>query len=110
MQQILGTKLRDDPLIISLIYHPHISVALLLNRDIEIRHYLKPFNTHPTKWSNTLTVFDHFMGLALKGLTPCVHQKVINTSHSFKGNNLTFFVYFGLFFPLKASYTTSLFF
>ena len=41
---------------------------------------LSPLNANPTKWSNTqtirqllstncLSVFDHFIGLALKGLT-----------------------------------------
>ena len=38
---------------------------------------LNPLSTNPTKWSNTLkqfptnylSVFDHFVGLALKGLS-----------------------------------------
>ena len=37
---------------------------------------LNPLSANPTKWSNTfkqfvgnLSVFDHFVGLALKGLT-----------------------------------------
>ena len=32
---------------------------------------INPLSANPTKWSNTLclSVFDHFVGLALKGLT-----------------------------------------
>ena len=32
--------------------------------------YVNPLSANPTKWSNTLlSIFDHFVGLALKGLT-----------------------------------------
>ena len=29
---------------------------------------IKPLGANPTKWSNTNSVFDYFMGSALKGL------------------------------------------
>ena len=43
---------------------------------IAITSYIKdafnPLSANPTKWSNTLKqLFDHFVGLALKGLRPC---------------------------------------
>ena len=53
-------------------FYKHIS-----NRELNI---LNPLNANPTKWSNTLkqfvgdlptnclSMFDHFMGLAFKGL------------------------------------------
>ena len=37
--------------------------------------FINPFNADSTKWSptNCLSVFDHFMGLALKGLMVTFH-------------------------------------
>ena len=37
--------------------------------------FYNPLNAYPTESSNTLSVFDHFMGLALKGLSKLLKQK-----------------------------------
>ena len=49
-------------------------------RRVSVKHCLNPLSANPTKWSNTLkqfvgklatnclSMFDHFVGLALKGL------------------------------------------
>ena len=41
-------------------------------------------NTNPTKWLNIrkhcLSMFDHFVGLALKGLTKCNQIKSLSTT------------------------------
>ena len=51
--------------------------------------WLNPFSANPTKWSNTLkqfvgnipriawVSFDHFVGLALKGLKKIAYQKFL---------------------------------
>ena len=53
---------------------------ILTDTDNELTYLLNPLSANPTKWSNTLkqlvgnlptnclSVFDHFVGLALKGL------------------------------------------
>ena len=57
-------------------------VNLYIQRDVQVSlsRQLNPLSANPTKWSNTpeqfvgnlpancLSVFDHFVGLALKGL------------------------------------------
>ena len=55
-----------------------------------ITQWINPLSVNPTKWSNTLKqfvgklptnclgVFDHFVGLALKGLSKDVKQKILN--------------------------------
>ena len=56
--------------------------------------WINPLSTNPTKWSNTLkqfvgkpptnlSVFDHFVGLALKGLTACFSAIVHGSVFSF---------------------------
>ena len=50
--------------------------TLLVSHVLLLFHSLNPLSANPTKWSNTLkqfltnclSVFDHFMNLALKGL------------------------------------------
>ena len=44
--------------------------------------HLNPLSANPTKWSNTLkqfvlSVFDHFVKLALKGLKDCLVMEII---------------------------------
>ena len=57
---------------------------------------INPLSANPTKWSNTLkqfvgklstnflSVFDHFDGLAIKGLKLCVHQAGVEARSSFE--------------------------
>ena len=63
--------------------------------------HINPLSANPTKWSNTLeefvgnlptnclSVFDHFMGLALKGLS---HQPAMFGSHSHCGRRDMFLI------------------
>ena len=47
------------------------SFRRLLNvlRTLNLHPALNPLSVNPTIWSNKLCVFDHFVGLALKGLS-----------------------------------------
>ena len=64
---------------ISLFWHMHRHQSLMLQLSNEIKLNFNPLSANLTKWSNTfkqfvgnsrycLSVFDHFVGLALKGL------------------------------------------
>ena len=46
-------------------------VSLDLILEISARNKIDNncLSANPTKWSNTLSVFDHFVGLAVKGIT-----------------------------------------
>ena len=45
---------------------PHIGFCI--NDLLTSAATLNPLSANPTKWSNCLSVFDHFVGLVLKGL------------------------------------------
>ena len=51
------------------------------NIEIRVNIGLKPLSANPTKWSNTLmvkhclSVFDHFVGLALKELNELMRDQ-----------------------------------
>ena len=59
---------------------------LFVKLMVEFEDYFNPLNANPEKWSNTLkqivgnfpticlSVFDHFMNLALKGLNVDCYQ------------------------------------
>ena len=51
----------------------------------EVGNNPNPLRANPTKWLNThLTIFDYFVGLALKGLSICLkncHLDEINKKH-----------------------------
>ena len=69
---------------------------LILNHSIRVLRNLNPLNANPEKWSNTLkqivgnlpticlSVFDHFMNLALKGLRECDVCKTQNRGRRFQ--------------------------
>ena len=44
-------------------------------------HPINPLRADPTKWSNALSVFDHFVWLALKGLNPGTHLESYQRSY-----------------------------
>ena len=62
-------------------------------RHLPPKASVKPLNANPTKWSNTLkqfvgklptnflSVFDHIMGLALKGLKGCHFKPTLISQH-----------------------------
>ena len=71
--------------------------------EVLLDSFLSPLNSNPTKWSNTLkqfvgccqqivlSVFDHFMGLALKELIHCSKEFIsgchIANKNQFEGQS-----------------------
>ena len=78
------------------------------------RKYVNPLTTNPTKWSNTLkqfvnnlptncfSVFDHFVGLALKGLTSSTGDNLSGKKPPLWGRQ--FFDFYGFWYPSSGSY------
>ena len=59
LQDVLAVKARETSLF-QMVSITVITVKLLLNYN--------PLSANFTEWTNCLSVFDHFVGLALKGL------------------------------------------
>ena len=67
---------KSSSIIAFLDFQQHLHIEFLNSENLADRTLLNTLSANPSKWSNTLkqfvgklSVFDHFVGLALKGLS-----------------------------------------